>query len=98
MTVVAIPTTALDPRGLDSSATRPVSGVVNTGSVTYDVQFPQFSRWLWFNLTGTVSYIKWDGTTQVLSNVVAGIWHPICAIGINSAGTTVAAANIFWGN
>lgn len=88
----------LSPEGLAAESVRNLGAVINTGAVTYDVDFPQYGRWLWVNLTGAVSYVKWDGTTETLSNVVAGVWHPIAAKSINSAGTTVAAANIRWGN
>ena len=76
---------------------RIVSGVIRTGAVTYDVGFGEYGRWIYVGTTGTLSYIKYDGTTETLPNLAAGVWHPIYAIQINSA-STIAAAQLRWGS
>ena len=85
----------LDPNSFTGS-TRMLGNVARTGDVTNDVAYGEFARWLYVGTTGTLSYVKWDGTTQVLSAVAAGIWHPIQSIMINSAGTS--ADSIVWGS
>lgn len=81
---------------------RSLSGPVLTGDVILNTLFggvngaPLFARWLWVGTTGNITYVKYDGTTQTLLNAVAGVWHPILAIQVNSSGTT--AANMAWGS
>lgn len=94
----SIVTTNLDPMSMNSQPQRPLAGVVRSGTVTYDTDYGEYARWLYIGTSGNVSYIKWDGTTQTLPSLSAGVWHPICSTRINSAGTTVAAAVIFWGS
>lgn len=87
---------------------RIVSGIQDTGAVTYDVQFtttkldgsvvPVYGRYIYVGVTGNLSYVKYNGVTETLPNIVAGIWHPIFAIRINTSGTTIAANMLRWGN
>jgi len=90
----------LDPN-LYTGPFRLVSGPVRSGNVTLDVDYGpngqvEFASWLYVGTAGNVSYVKWDGTTQVLTNVSAGIWHNIYSIRINSVGTT--ALGLVWGS
>jgi hypothetical protein len=71
--------------------TRTMSGVARTLSPTLDVQYGEKMRWLYVGVAGDVSYVKWDGTTQVLVGLVAGIFHPIYSLQINSSGTTATS-------
>ena len=80
----------LDPN-LKTGPTRIMSGVVRTLNPTLDVQYNEFMTWLYIGVTGNVSYIKWDGTTQVLVGLAAGVWHPIYSLQINSASTTATS-------
>lgn len=97
--------TTYDVKSLDPLAytgpTRVMAGVARTGNVTLDTPyglngFPEFARWLYVGVAGDVSYVKWDGTTQVLVGLAAGVWHPIFSLMINSAGTT--ATSLVWGS
>lgn len=56
----------------------------------------EFASWLWVGGIGDISFVKWDGTTQVLTNAAAGYWHRIYSTRINSAGTT--ATGLVWGS
>ena len=91
----------LDP-GAFTGPTRVMAGVARTGDVVLDQLYgnagiaSEFARWLYVGVSGNVSYVKWDGTTQVLVGLAAGIWHPIFSTKINSAGT--AASSIVWGS
>lgn len=87
----------LDPYGF-TGPTRVMSGIARTGSVTLDTPYgyPEYARWLYVGTTGNVTYVKWDGTTQALVGLAAGVWHPIYSIQINSSGTT--ASNLVWGS
>lgn len=85
----------LDPNGYSGPA-RVMSGIGRTGDITADTQYGEFARWLYVGITGDVSYVKWDGTTQVLTGLVAGVWHPIYSVMVNSSGTT--ATNLVWGS
>lgn len=96
--IVIIP--PLDPN-LFTGPARLMSGVGRTGDVVLDTPYgdtgvPERARWLYVGTTGNVSYVKWDGTTQVLMNMLAGVWHPILSVMINTTGTT--ATNIVWGS
>lgn len=78
--------------------TRTMSGVARTLIPTLDTQYigvdqagnpvTEKMRWLYVGVTGNVTYVKWDGTTQLLTNLAAGVFHPILSLQINSAGTT----------
>lgn len=85
----------LDPNNFTGPA-RLMSGVARTLVPTADLPYDEFMRWLYVGSTGTVSYTKWDGTTEILYNLAAGVWHPIYSVQINSAGTT--ATNIVVGS
>lgn len=90
----------LDVGSLATSPARPLAGVLNTGTITpsdtADYGTNIYARWLFVGVSGDVTYVKWDGTTQLLKNVVAGVWHPICSIRVNNTGTT--ATDMVWGN
>jgi hypothetical protein len=68
--------------------TRTMSGVARTLDAVLDTQYGEKMRWLYVGVTGNVSYVKWDGTTQVLIGLAAGVFHPIYSLQINSSGTT----------
>jgi hypothetical protein len=75
---------------------RMLAGPVRMGSITPGTPYGEFANWLFVGSTGNVSVIKWDGTTQVLTNMAAGIWHRMGSIGVNSSGTT--ASGLVWGS
>ncbi len=90
----------LDPNNFTGPA-RTVAGVARMGDIIADVPYstngaPEFARWLYVGGSGNVSLVKWDGTTQTLLNLAAGVWHPIYSIKINSSGTS--ATNLVWGS
>ena len=85
----------LDPN-LYTGPARLMAGVGRTGTVTADTWYGEFARWLYVGTSGDITYVKWDGTTQALVGVAAGIWHPIYSIQVNSSGTT--ASNLVWGS
>ncbi len=92
--------TPLDPNAY-TGPTRVMSGVAKTGDAALDTYYGpnnsvEFARWLYIGVTGNISYTKWDGTTQTLVGLAAGVWHPIFSIKVNSVGTT--ATNIAWGS
>lgn len=92
--------TPLDPNAY-TGPTRVMSGVAKTGDATLDHYYGannsvEFARWIYVGVTGDLSYTKWDGTTQTLVGLAAGVWHPIFSIKVNAAGTT--ATNIAWGS
>jgi hypothetical protein len=91
---------ALDPSTF-TGPTRTMAGIARTGNVTVDVPygtngFSEFALWLYVGAAGDVSYIKWDGTSQTLVGLAAGVWHPIYSLVVNSAGTT--ATSLVWGS
>ncbi len=71
--------------------TRMMAGVARTLDPTLDVQYGEKMRWLYVGVTGDVSYVKWDGTTQVLVGLAAGVFHPIYSLQINSVGTSATS-------
>jgi hypothetical protein len=96
----------LDPN-LYTAQVRTLGGPARTGSVTYDTGFTnsttpagvfEFSRWIYVGVTGDLAYTKWDGTTETLPNLAAGIWHPIYAKNVLTAGSTIAANMLRWGS
>jgi hypothetical protein len=96
----------LDPN-IYSAQVRVLGGPARTGTVTYDTGFTnsttppgvlEFARWIYVGTTGNLAYTKWDGTTETLPNLAAGIWHPIYAVNVLSVGTTVAANQLRWGS
>jgi len=68
--------------------TRTMSGVARFLSPTSDVQYGEKMRWLYVGVAGDVSFVAWDGSTVTLVGLVAGVFHPIYSLMINSAGTT----------
>lgn len=76
--------------------TRTMAGIARTLSPTNDVAYGEKMRWIYVGTTGDLSYVKWDGTTQVLVGLAAGVWHPIYSLMINSVSTT--ASNIVVGS
>lgn len=89
--------------GLFTGPARLLAGIVRQGAVVLDTPYtnrgiPQgeFARWLYVGTTGDVTYVEWDGTVSLCANMVAGIWHPIASVQINSAGTT--AGDLRWGS
>ena len=76
--------------------TRTMSGVARTLNPVADTAYGEKMRWIYVGTTGNVSYVKWDGTSQVLTSLVAGVFHPIYSLMINSSGTT--ALNIVVGS
>lgn len=100
---MALATIRLDPLdpNIFSGPTRNMSGVAKTADVTLDTGYGangtlEFMRWLYVGVSGDVSYVKWDGTSQTLVGLAAGVWHPIYTIKINTTGTT--ATNIVVGS
>lgn len=90
---VSIP--ALDPF-IFTGPTRNMSGVARTASVTLDTAYGtngaiEFMRWLYCGVSGDISYVKWDGSSQTLVGLAAGVWHPIYSVMINTTGTTAAS-------
>lgn len=64
------------------------SGVCRTLSPTLDVPYGEKMRFIYIQATANVSYVKWDGTTQVLNNLLGGMFHQIYSLQINSSGTS----------
>jgi hypothetical protein len=79
---------------------RALSGPIKTGAITYDTAYTgnEYARWIYVGTTGDLSYVKWDGTTETLPNLAAGVWHPISSSMINTSGTTIAANQLRWGS
>lgn len=91
LTVSVIP--PLDPN-LKTGPSRIMSGPVRINTATPGTPYGEFATWLYVGVTGDVSIIKWDGTTIVIPGLIAGVWHPIYSIGVNTSGTT--ASGILW--
>lgn len=71
--------------------TRTMSGVARTLDATPNIPYGEKMRWIYIGVTGNVSYVKWDGTTQVLTALAAGVFHPIYSLMINASGTTATS-------
>lgn len=100
MAVQLIDVQALDPNAY-TGPTRVMAGVARTGNVTLDTYYGpngtvEFARWIYVGASGNLSYVKWDGTTQVLTALAGGVWHPIFSIKVNTSGTS--ATGIVWGS
>lgn len=89
-----------DPLAGVPTQVRALCGPIRTGAVTYDTAYTtnENARWIYVGTTGNLSYVKWDGTTETLPNLAAGVWHPIPSLKINSSGTTIAANQLRWGS
>lgn len=95
MTLPVVNVPALDPN-IFTGPTRNMSGVARTVDVVLDSGYGangsvEYMRWLYVGGSGNVSYVKWDGTTQILVDLAAGVWHPIYSIQINTASTTATS-------
>ncbi len=95
MSLITYDVKALDPYAF-TGPTRVMAGVARARNVVLDTPYGEFARWLYLGVAGNVSYIEWDGTTQVLVGLAAGIWHPIYSLQINSSGT--GASSLVWGS
>lgn len=82
---------ALDPN-LFTGPTRATSGPARFLAPTLDVQYGELMRFIYVGTTGNVAFIAPNGNTVTLTGLVAGVFHPIWSLQINSSGTT--AANI----
>jgi hypothetical protein len=85
----------LDPN-LKTGPTRILSGPVRMRSVTPDTAYGEFATWLYVGVSGDVNITEWDGTTITIPALIAGVWHPIYSLRVNSCGTT--ATGILWGS
>jgi hypothetical protein len=85
----------LDPN-LKTGPTRILSGPVRMRSVTPDTAYGEFATWLYVGVSGDVNITEWDGTTITIPALIAGVWHPIYSLRVNSSGTT--ATGILWGS
>ncbi len=92
-----IDTDVFDPKCILNQG-RVVSGIIRTGAVTYDVNYGEYARWIYVGTTGNLSYVKYDGSTETLPNLAAGVWHPIFSLKINTSGTNIAANQLRWGS
>lgn len=100
MAVQLIDIPPLDPLNFTGSV-RELGGVGRTGNVTLDTHYGndgsvEYARWLYVGTSGNVSFVRWDGVTQTLLNLAAGVFHPIHSIKINTTGTS--AGSIVWGS
>lgn len=77
----------LDPN-LKTGPTRLMSGIGRTMEPTLDVPYDEFMTWVYVGISGDLGYVKWDGTSETLINLAAGVWHPIFSIMITTAGTS----------
>lgn len=97
MSLTTVQSTPLDPHNF-TGPVRELAGPVRTGLVVFDIAYGEFARWLYVGTTGNLSYVKWDGLTETLVGLAAGVWHPIHSIMVNTAGTTIPAASLRWGS
>ena len=96
----------VDFKGFDAQSgiplqVRALCGPIKTGTVTFDAAYTvtgENARWIYVGSSGNLSYVKWDGTTETLPNIIAGVWHPIPSLKINSSGTTISADQLRWGS
>jgi hypothetical protein len=76
--------------------TRAMAGVARMLTVVPDTAYGEKMRWLYVGVTGDVSVVLYDGTTQLIVGLAAGVFHPIYTLMVNSVGTT--ATNIIVGS
>lgn len=86
---------------LASGVGRILGSMVRSGNVVLDTPHggdsaPEAASMLYVGVTGNVTVVKWDGTTQLYTNLAAGVIHKIASLQINSAGTT--ATGLIWGS
>lgn len=67
---------------------RLMAGVGRTLVPTNDVPYGEYMRWIYVGVGGDVSYVKCDGTTEIMVNLAQGVWHPVLSVQINSTGTS----------
>jgi hypothetical protein len=96
--IVPITVNKFDPNSATSSPVRPLASVLQSGSVTFDVDYPESGRWLYVGTSGSISYTKYDGTIETLPVLVPGVFHYIASIRVNSSGTSIAEDQIRWGS
>jgi hypothetical protein len=77
----------LDPNMLTGAA-RLAGAYARISPVVLDTLYGEYATGLYVALAGNVSIVKWDGTTQVLTGLAAGIVHRICSLAVNTTGTT----------
>jgi hypothetical protein len=80
----------IDPHNF-TGPVRQMSGVGRTLVPVADTAYGEFMRWIYVGVTGNLSYVKWDGTTETLIGLAAGVFHPILSIMVNSVGTTATS-------
>lgn len=56
----------------------------------------EFATWLYLGVAGNVAITCWDGTIVTMVGLVAGVWHPIYSLQVNTSGTT--ASSMLWGS
>lgn len=86
MSLAVVEVSKLDPYNM-TGPVRNMSGVARTLTPVNDTPYGEFMRWLYVGVSGNISYVKWDGTTETLIGLASGVWHPIFSIQINSSGT-----------
>jgi len=91
-----IPISMVDPQATLSNPQRTLTGPIQTGTIVPDTEYGVYANWIYVGTTGTLTYIKWDGSTQLLNGIASGVWHPIHSIMVATAGTT--ATGLVWGN
>ena len=96
MSIQTLNVPRFDPNNIVTGPARLNAGVARMGAVTPGTQYGEYARWLYIGTTGTLSIVAWDGTTQALTGISAGVWHPIYSIMVNTAGTT--ATGMLWGS
>lgn len=95
MSLTTVDVNKIDPY-LKTGPSRIMSGPVRMRAVTPDTAYGEFATWLYLGGAGNVNITCWDGTTITITGLVAGVWHPIYSIAVNSAGTT--ATNMLFGS
>lgn len=95
MAIPAVQVQPVDPQMTINNPVRSLAGPILSGNVSLDADYGVYSTWVYVGTTGNLTYVKWDGSTQLLINVAAGVWHPIHSVRMNSVGTT--AGGLVWG-
>lgn len=79
-----------------TSQFRLIAPLTRFGNVILDTEFGEISRAIIVTAAGAVTIQLVDGTVYTIPVLSAGVYHPICAMMIKSAGTT--ATGIGWGS